>query len=839
MTYFRALLQSKYFRKLKNYTDILIVFLGRVLYYIFDFYYNLFKNIYKYIKTFLQYIYTKHKDIRLKLVYNGITKTKSKSKQRKMKITGKSQYKNLGAHKRHHTPRSWYYLKIVFFPFYAIYKILRWLFSWEFKVKPFSFSFIAFTIFISSLVAFAILYFSIIEQLPTVESLQTYNPKYTTNIYDRKGNLLYRTYNNEDRYYVQLEEIPDIVQKATIAVEDATFYDHFGLSFKGIVRAAKKSYLEDDLQGGSTITQQLVKNSLLSGERTYTRKIKEAILSLELERKFDKADILEMYLNKISYGGTSYGIKSAANKYFGKELSELTLAEASLLAGLPASPSNYSPLINDVSIAKARQWEVLDLMVKSFYITQEQADAAFEEELVYKAKLEQIVAPHFVNYVISELEKKYGQKMVAEGGLNVYTTIDLELQNKLQEIVTKNIAQMGKRSGVTNGAALITNPSTGEILAMVGSINYWHEENDGQVNVTTSLRQPGSSIKPITYALAFESGMHPFDTVEDSPVTYKIEGQPDYKPVNYDGGYHGKVTLKAALANSYNIPAVKVLDKLGMEKYLDFAHKIGINSFEDTSRFGLSITLGAGEVKMTDMATAYGTFPNNGYKVEASPILRIYDYYGNTVFNNDCAKLTYEEQSVIAQKAYAGPNTTGHTGINTCHPEKVISEDTAFYINEILSDNQARLPAFGAGNNLAIKGKQVAVKTGTTQNLKDNWAIGYTKEYVVLTWIGNNDGTPMKNVASGYGSASQLWRETFDYLIKNKEVSDKFSIPSDMIEVSVCPITNTLACGGCPNVKRLYKKGSEPEKACNSDTIRQILEDQERQKREDEDHDGD
>lgn len=836
--------------KLKNYTVMLIVFTGRVLYYIFYFYYQIVKAIVLLLGT--AYLYLKKEVVRLFSQYKDYKNTWMRTyKQQKAKVAKEavvpvvaSKTAVAKAAKPKKEPfnfksitRSLYY---IFWPIIVIFRVIRAIVRWELRIRPFSLGFITLMILIVTLLTGLVLYLSVQDDLPSIDSLSYLSPKQTTNIYDRKGNLLYRTFNDEDRYYVTLNEVPKVVQEATIAIEDASYYDHFGISFKGIVRAAKKSYLEDDLQGGSTITQQLVKNTLLSNERTYTRKLKEAILSLELERRYTKSEILEMYLNKISYGGTSYGIKSASKKYFGKELEELTLAEAALLAGLPASPSNYSPLINDKSVAKARQKEVLDLMVKNNFATQQQADEAFAQVLEYKVPQEGMIAPHFVNYVIAELERKYGQKMVEEGGLTVYTTIDLELQNKLQEIVTKDVAQMSRRSGVTNGAAMITHPSSGEVLAMVGSVNYWDEANDGQVNVATSLRQPGSSIKPITYALAFESGMHPFDTIDDAPVSYREEGQPVYSPVNYDGSFHGKITLKTALANSYNVPAVKVLDKLGMENFLDFAEKVGIESFDDRSRFGLSITLGGGEVRMVDMATAYSMFPNMGYRVDVNPILRVNDFYGNPIYNNDCAKLTPNEETSMQIRSISRRESTAEvTGFNTCVPEKVINESTAFYINDILSDNAARLPAFGAGNNLAIKDRQVAVKTGTTQNSKDNWAIGYTKDYVVLSWIGNNDGTPMRNIASGYGSASQIWRETFDYLIKTKDVSNNFGMPSDMVEVNVCPLTNTLACSACPNVKRLFKKGTEPTKACNNDFVRELLDRQKDDNDRDRDRDDD
>lgn len=716
-------------------------------------------------------------------------------------------------------------LILIFFPLIILYKTYRFITNIQVKIKPFS----CFSIFILTILTLAyissVFYFSILDDLPDVNTLKKFDPKQTSNIYDRKGNLLYRTYSNEDRYYIPLKEIPQVVINATLAVEDSSFYEHFGLSVRGILRALKKNYTEDNLQGGSTITQQLVKNTLLTGERTLNRKIKEAILAIEVERRFTKEQILEMYLNKISYGGTAYGIKSASRKYFDKDLNTLTLAEASFLAGLPASPSNYSPLNNDIGIGKVRQKEVLELMVKSGYINDEQADKAYKEVLTFSSKPEYIKAPHFVNYVMSDLEKKFGQKLISQGGLEIYTSLDMDMQNRVQGIVYDDVATMQRKNKVKNGAAMVTNPSSGEVLAMIGSVDYWDEKNDGQVNIATSARQPGSSIKPITYSMAFENGLTPYDTIDDQPISFPIPGEKPYAPVNYDGGYHGRVTLKTALANSYNIPAVKLINQFGVDNFLRMANQFGITTYTDTKRYGLSVTLGAGEVKMVDMATAYGTFANNGYKIEVDPILKIFDSFGNTIYTNECAVISESDNTILSRKLYLdklkAPESEESSGFDRCPRTKIISENTAYYINDILSDNVARIPAFGPRSNLSIKEKQVAVKTGTTTNVKDNWAIGYTKDFVVLTWIGNNDGAPMASVASGYVSASQLWRHIWDFLIAERKVTDKFSVPNNMVEAYVCPLTNTLACTGCPNIKRLYIKGTEPTKRCDPSKLPQ------------------
>ncbi len=626
--------------------SVVSIYAFSIIFYVLFFYFTILRSIIQYTKQTLELglryinkIYKKGSSIHIRIPIMRVNKPKLKFRshsimsQNIQNISKKSKrtYHNLIEHQKKTRGPIKTLLIFVFFPLFAIWKIISWLTSLEFKFKPFSFTTITLLIIFTFGFVFFAFYLSILDELPDVNSLQYFDPKQTTHIYDRKGNLLYRTYQDEDRYFIKIAEIPEVVKQATIASEDADFYDHFGLSLKGIVRAAKKNYFEEDLQGGSTITQQLVKNTLLTSERTFTRKIKEAVLAIEMERRFTKDQILEMYLNKISYGGTSYGIKSAARKYFGKDLGELNTAEASFLAGLPASPSNYSPLTNDLSIGKARQRDVLNLMVSAGYLTKVQSDEIYNQDLSFASKGEIIKAPHFVNYVISKLEKKYGQQMIAQGGLEVFTTIDMDLQNQMQLIIANNVTEMSKRYNVTNGAGLVTNPATGEILAMVGSVNYWDDKNDGQVNVTTSLRQPGSSIKPLTYALAFENGYSPFDMIDDTPISFLIPNEKPYTPENYDGRYHGRVTLKTALANSYNIPAVKLLDKIGVGNFIDFATSAGITSFSDRNRFGLAITLGGGEVKMVDMATAYSMFPNGGYRVDVDPIIRIYDRYGKIV----------------------------------------------------------------------------------------------------------------------------------------------------------------------------------------------------------------
>jgi|694.fasta_scaffold00232_26 1A family penicillin-binding protein len=720
---------------------------------------------------------------------------------------------------------------ILLSPFLLLRKIYRSFNKLEVKFRLLSCQFVILVLLFGAGYAGSILYLAVLKDLPSSTNLYNYDPNLTTRIYDRKGNLLYRLYFNEDRIPVALNDIPGDFINATIAVEDEEFYMHQGLSWRGILRAAKINFSGEDFQGGSTITQQLVKNLLLTPDRTWERKAKEAVLALEVERRFTKDQILEMYLNNISFGGTSYGVKSAAKRYFGKELKDLTLAESAYLAGLPAAPTLYSPFGATPEKGKIRQEEVLYRMVAAKFISKEEANNAMLEELIFADKTDYLKYPHFVNYVIDVLNKKYGQMYIAKGGLEVYTSIDPELQEAVEEINARQVSAL-RRYKVSNGAALVTNPSTGEILAMVGSVNYWDEANDGNVNVTTSSRQPGSSIKPLTYALYIDGGATPYKMIEDSPVQYKLPNGDVYKPTNYDGRFHGVMPLKSALANSYNIPAVKIADELTVEEILRRAPDFGITTWTQPERYGLSITLGAAEVKMTELAEVYGTFANGGQHKDLDPILKIYDAYGNTIAENGCVEFSgSEEESILTRRAlstFENNHLGEYEGIKSeCKKERVISERTAYYITDMLSDNRARTPAFGANSNLNIRSKQVAVKTGTTTSVRDNWAVGYTNNYTVLTWIGNNDNSKMGNIASGAtNSASSLWREIFNYIINNKSVPDKITINPELVEVSICPLTNTLSCNACRGVSQKFVKGDEPTKRCNDDEVKRLLGDE-------------
>jgi len=478
--------------------------------------------------------------------------------------------------------------------------------------------------------------FYILRDLPSPRSLGSGDSfPVSSQIFDRNGKLLYEIYNKENRTPIKLNTLPKYVYEASVSIEDKNFYHHFGFDVFGIVRAIRNTLTGSRLEGGSTITQQLVKNALLTPERSFTRKIKEIVLAVATEVIYSKDQILEMYLNYISYGGTSVGIESAAQHYFGKSAKDLDLAEAAMLAGLPQSPTTYSPYGSHPQQAKIRQREVLRRMTEDGYITQQQADQAANEVLHFALAQTDIQAPHFVFYVKDLLEAKYGVDTVEKGGLRVYTTLDLDLQNAAQASLSAEVQKLG-RADVSNGAAMVIKPNTGEILAMIGSHNYFDTANDGQVNVALAQRQPGSSIKPLMYATAFqEKLLNPGTYLLDNPTCFDVIGQKTYCPKNYDGTFHGPVSVRTALGNSLNIPAVKSLRLLGVEAFITQAQKMGITSWTNPANYGLSLTLGGGEVRMIDMAQAFGTLADQGVRIPLTPILRVEDYKGNVLETTD------------------------------------------------------------------------------------------------------------------------------------------------------------------------------------------------------------
>lgn len=635
---------------------------------------------------------------------------------------------------------------------------------------------------------FSFLYFFVLKDLPSPTRLDSSAIPQSTQILDRNGKHLYTIYEQENRTSIPLSEIPNYVQQATIAIEDKDFYFHGAVDFKAIVRAIVANVFHNRVEGGSTLTQQLVKNSLLTPERTYTRKVKEVILSFATEVIYPKQRILEMYLNQIPYGGTAWGIEAASQTFFGKHARDLDLAEAALLAGLPEATTYYSPFGSHPEMAKARQEEVLRRMYEQKYITQGQMNKAIKEKLVYKNIANDIKAPHFVFYVKDLLIKKYGAKAVAEGGLRVKTSLDLDVQNMAQASVSAEVENIAGYH-VTNGAALVTNPATGEILAMVGSKNYFDQAIDGNVNVTLAKRQPGSSIKPVNYAVGLIKGYTAATPFIDKKICFPNQGGKSYCPVNYDGKFHGLVTMREALGNSLNIPAVKMLKLNGIDAMIATASAMGISTWGDPSQYGLSLTLGGGEVTMTDMATAFGVFANEGYRVDLHPILEIKDSKGKVL------------------EKYKPP-------FSSIFGKKVIPEGVAYIISDILKDNNARLLEFGANSELNFGTQPVSAKTGTTNDFKDNWTIGYTPSTLVAVWVGNNDNTPMSGLVSGITGAAPIFHDIMLELLKDRPATS-LPKPTSVIAKSVCSKSGEFEVAGidCGGRTEYFIKGTEPKKA--------------------------
>lgn len=593
---------------------------------------------------------------------------------------------------------------------------------------------IASSIFLISLPAYTVFLLTAAYQLPTPSKLISPDEPVTTQIYDRDGRLLYRLYEGKNRTLVKLPEISKNLIQATVAIEDQNFYHHIGVDPIAITRALYHNFKFGTEEGASTLTQQLIKNSLLTPEKSYIRKVKEAILAVWAERIYSKAQILQMYFNETPYGGSIVGVAAASQVYFGKSPSELSLAESAYLAGLPVSPTQFSPYGSQPELAKLRQKEVLDRMVKAKYITENQADEAFSEDLHIKPQVNDIYAPHFVFYIRNLLAQKYGPRVVTQGGLKIYTTLDFSLQEKVEKIVSAEVDKL-QPLNVQNGAAMVLNGSTGQILAMVGSRDY-HYPNFGNFNVTLSLRQPGSSIKPVTYATAFKNGFSPNNIILDTPVTFKDEWGNAYSPVNYDGKFHGPVTLRQALGSSLNIPAVKLLATVGVEPVAKLAEDLGITTFDNPKRFGLSLTLGGADVKMIDMMGVYGAFSQMGRFNTPTGILKVTDSSGNILEEYQ----TSSKQALLPQIAYL--------------------------ITNILSDDKARSMAFGAHSLLEIPGFPVAVKTGTSDSKRDNWTFGFTPKFVVGVWVGNPDNSPMNStLTSGITGAAPIWNKIMHTLL--------------------------------------------------------------------------
>ncbi|MBI3443507.1 transglycosylase domain-containing protein [Candidatus Woesebacteria bacterium] len=669
-------------------------------------------------------------------------------------------------------------------------------------------SFLKFLLTLMILVLFGtgfLLWKFILQDLPSPNELSTRNLDVSTKIYDRNGVLLYKIYKDQNRTPVVLADIPLHVRLATLAAEDAEFYNHPGFSVRGITRAIYRNLTRGEISGGSTITQQLTKNALLTPDKTIIRKLKEIVLSIKVERAFSKDQILEMYLNEVSYGGTAYGIQEAAKVHFDKDAHELTLSEAAYLAGLPRSPTKFSPFGPTPKLGLARQKDILNLMVINKFITREEALKTIDEPLKFATQRLDMKAPHFVMFVREYLVDKYGEDLVEKGGLEVTTTLDYNIQKFTEEVVRKEIEKL-KKLNVGNGAALVINPSNGEILTMVGSYDYFDLANDGNVNVATSLRQPGSSIKIINYAYALSNGFNPATLLSDTPVTYKTYGSPPYTPRNYDGNYRGKITLRQALAESRNIPAVKVLASYGVTKMIEMGRMMGITTWNDPKNYGLSLTLGGGDIKLIDLARAYATIANYGKLPELIPVLKIKNYKDKVLEEGKCKPSRFTLRS-------------------SCEQPQVIDPRVAFLLTDILRDNKARAPAFGLNSALVIpKHEEVAVKTGTSNNLRDNLTIGFNQKYLVAVWVGNNDNTPMARIASGITGAAPIFNKIMGALLAN-ESNHPWEMPSGLVQVPICTVTGTLGCAGCPSIQNeWFLEENKPTKTCRPEWFQPTLE---------------
>jgi 1A family penicillin-binding protein len=634
-----------------------------------------------------------------------------------------------------------------------------------------------------------IMFFWFSRDLPTPGKLSASNFSQSTKIFDRNGVLLYDIYKDENRTYVALDQIPKMLQEATIAIEDKDFYKNQGFSIMGYLRAFRNSIFRGRIAGGgSTLTQQLVKNTLLTSDQTLTRKIKELILAIQVDRKYSKNQILELYFNATPYGGTTLGVEAAAERYFGKKSKDLDMTESVILAGLPQSPSYYSPYGQNPKAYIERSKEVLRRMREDSYITAKQETDTVKKlsNVVFVTQTHEIKAPHFSFYVKDLLIKQFGESVVEQGGLQVITTLDYKLEEKAEEIVKEEVAN-AKSLKVGNGASVVLNSKNGEILAMVGSKDFFDQSSGGQFNVITqALRQPGSSIKPVAYATALEKGYTAATLIMDTPTTFPGgTGEKDYEPKNYDGKFHGPLQLRFALGSSINIPAVKLLALIGIKNMLSTAYDMGISTLAPTddnaNRFGLSLTLGGGEVKPLELAAAYTAFANQGFKSDPIAILKVTDPKGKVLF----------EQKEVSKK-------------------QVLSPEVAFIISHMLLDNNARLITFGVNSYLNVSGYTIAVKTGTTDDKRDNWTIGWTPSVLVATWVGNNDNSQMGNVASGVTGAAPIWRRIILEALKGKK-SEDFTKPDDVIAVTIDALGGGLPVDGQSTRSEYFIKGTEPQ----------------------------
>ncbi len=640
-------------------------------------------------------------------------------------------------------------------------------------------------------------YYVFAQDLGNKESLTSHNDTGVV-LLDIKNKPFFSFYKGRIRKDVSLVEIPKVTQQAVIAMEDKTFYQHSGFSISAIIRAVIDDLSSKKLAyGASTITQQLVKNTLLSSQKNFLRKYQEIVLASEIERRYSKDEILEMYLNSVYFGEGAFGIDEAAHTYFNKSVRDLTVAESAMLAGLLPSPSAFSPLSGHTGEAKLHQKLVLEKMLEQKYITPKQKDEAEKKELSYNTKREDInnLAPHFALMVRDQLVQKYGEEEVVRSGFKVHTSLDLDLQKYAEKVVAEQVEKL-KPNRVSNGAAVVMDPKTGGILAMVGSKD-WYDDKFGKVNLALSPRPPGSSFKPIVYLKGFEKGViNPATIIQDVPTKFanfdeakffsqfptkaaamdNLSNDPNayYSPQNYDRKFRGPVTIRRALSNSLNVPAVAVIKKVGLDDGIEMAKRLGITTLKDSSDYGLSLVLGTADVKLLELTDVYATFANGGARNDPTSILEIEDKTGKTVYK-------YQPRQ-----------------------ERVVNAQDVFLLSSILSDNKARAEAFG---NALTTSKPAAVKTGTTEDYKDAWTMGYTPSVAVGVWVGNNFGEPMDNVAGSLGAAP-IWKLLIEKAMQGKPV-ENFTPPDGVVK---------LFCTGSKDASssaEYFVKGTEP-KSCVS-----------------------
>jgi 1A family penicillin-binding protein len=600
-------------------------------------------------------------------------------------------------------------------------------------------------------------YSNLIQSLPAPTAKAMHDLPESTRIFDRNGELLYEAHGDVKRRVVPLEQIPEHLRQATVAIEDKNFYEHNGYEISAILRAAKVNIENLEIkQGASTLTQQLARTVFLNNEKVFSRKIKELFLATKIEERYSKDEILEMYLNTIPYGSNAYGISAASEIYFNKEVKDLSLMESTYLAALPKAPTDYSPFGPNAEVLHSRAGLVLEKMHELGFISKEEFDETVSQDRPeFKKMPVPIKAPHFVFLVLDILNKQMGEKAVRQGGFDVYTSIDMDLQRKAEKIVSEQGKKNEEKHGAANAALTAIDTRTGEILTMVGSRDFFRPV-DGAVNVAIMPRQPGSSFKPYVYAAALSEKLNPSSLITDARTDFAYANNGvKYIPQNYTGSHYGQVTIRKALAGSLNIPAVKVLVDVGIDNAIDLAERLGISTLKDRKRFGPALALGGGEVTLLEHTAALGAFGNEGIKQELTAVLSVKDRDGNTVFQ-------WQKKDGL----------------------KAVEAKAAYEISDILSDSGARQYIFGQAANLTIPGRKAAVKTGTTQNFRDAWTVGYVPGLSVGVWVGNNDNTMMKKGSDGSVVAAPIWKQFMVEAVKNRPAED-FRKPEGYKEVQI------------------------------------------------------